>query len=73
MPDVKKDWRKPDGTPVSCTEKIKVLNENYAEIKESIQEALDDAVLMGCSIEKFKEIYREMLEKIEASYPEQNS
>ena len=41
-------WRTPEGEPVSCVEKIKVLNENLAELKGLAQEALEDAVLMGC-------------------------
>ena len=46
-----KYWKKPDGSLVSCTEKVKVLNENYEEIKNLLQDAFDDAVLMGCSEE----------------------
>jgi hypothetical protein len=41
-------WRTPEGEPVSCVEKIKVLNENLAELRTLAQEALEDAVLMGC-------------------------
>jgi hypothetical protein len=41
-------WRTQQGEPVSCVEKIKVLNENLAELRELAQEALEDAVLMGC-------------------------
>ena len=41
-------WRTPEGDPVSCAEKIKVLNENLAELRDLAQEALEDAVLMGC-------------------------
>jgi hypothetical protein len=41
-------WRTPQGEPVSCVEKIKVLNENLAELRDLAQEALEDAVLMGC-------------------------
>jgi hypothetical protein len=41
-------WRTPEGEPVSCVEKIKVLNENLGELRELAQEALEDAVLMGC-------------------------
>lgn len=51
MPDSKPRefpvWRTPEGEPVSCIEKIKVLNENLGEIAELAQEALEDAVLMG--------------------------
>ena len=41
-------WRAPNGEPVTCIEKIKVLNENLAELRDLAQEALEDAVLMGC-------------------------
>lgn len=41
-------WRTPEGEPVSCVEKIKVLNENLAELRDLAQDALEDAVLMGC-------------------------
>ena len=41
-------WRTPEGEPVSCVEKIKVLNENLAELRGLAQDALEDAVLMGC-------------------------
>ena len=41
-------WVKPDGSPVSCTEKVKVLNENYEELREALKDALEDALLLGC-------------------------
>ena len=49
-------WRTPEGEPVSCVEKIKVLNENLAELRELAQEALEDAVLMGCDEEQVREV-----------------
>ena len=33
-------WASQDGTAVSCEEKLKVLNENLAEIRQSCQDAL---------------------------------
>ena len=42
------EWIDPDGVPVACIEKIKMLNENIVEIREMCREALEDAVLMGC-------------------------
>jgi hypothetical protein len=41
-------WHTPEGEAVSCVEKIKVLNENLAELRALAQDALEDAVLMGC-------------------------
>ena len=49
-------WRTPEGEPVSCVEKIKVLNENLAELRELAQEALEDAVLIGCDERQLREV-----------------
>ena len=66
----KPTWRKPSGAPVSCTEKIKVLNENYDELRTLAQEALDDALLMGCSEQQIRAILRQMIDDLRASYNE---
>lgn len=44
LPEV---WLGPDGERVACVEKLKVLEENLAEIAELAQDALEDAILMG--------------------------
>jgi hypothetical protein len=49
-------WRTPQGEPVSCVEKIKVLNENLAELRTLAQEALEDAVLMGCDEQQVRDV-----------------
>ena len=49
-------WRTPEGEPVSCVEKIKVLNENLEELRGLAQDALEDAVLMGCDEEQVREV-----------------
>jgi hypothetical protein len=54
-------WRTPEGEPVSCVEKIKVLNENLAELRELAQEALEDAVLMGCDEVQVREVLAEIV------------
>ena len=63
-------WRKPSGAPVSCVEKIKVLNENYAELRNLAQETLDDALLLGCSESQARDVLRGMLDDLTASYEE---
>ena len=40
-------WPGADGTPVSCREKLRTLNENHAEAAQVLQDAFEDAVLMG--------------------------
>ena len=63
-------WRKPSGAPVSCVEKIKVLNENFAELRNLAQETLDDALLLGCSEAQARKAIREMLDGLATSYEE---
>ncbi len=40
-------WPGADGAPVSCREKLKTLAENHAELAQVMQDAFEDAVLMG--------------------------
>jgi uncharacterized protein (UPF0335 family) len=54
-------WRTPEGEPVSCVEKIKVLNENLAELRDLAQEALEDAVLMGCDEKQVREVLTDIV------------
>jgi hypothetical protein len=64
-------WRRPDGKLVSCVEKIKVLNENLAEIRQLAQDALEDGLLMGCSEEQLRQVLRELVESLENPYRKQ--
>ncbi len=40
-------WRQVDGTPIDCREKLRVLEENHAELAQVMRDAFEDAVLMG--------------------------
>ncbi len=62
------EWRGRDGTPVSCTEKIKVLNENILEIREMCQEALEDAVLMGCDEQQVRSVLAALVAELDAPF-----
>ena len=55
-------WRQPDGKPVSCLEKIKVLNQNIQEIETLCADALEDGVLMGCDADQIKQALHELIE-----------
>ena len=50
-------WLGPEGAPVTCEEKIKILNENLAEIRALCAEALHDAALMGCSEQFARDVF----------------
>ena len=40
-------WKKPGGAPVACTEKIKVLNENYGELRQLMLDARSEERRVG--------------------------
>ena len=42
-----KVWKDINNDVISCSEKIKLLNENIIEIKRMSDDAIEDAVLMG--------------------------
>jgi hypothetical protein len=52
-------WPQPDGTPVSCREKLKVLEENWAELDATLRETFEDAVLMGVDPEALRRMLAE--------------
>jgi len=66
----KKDtvWRQPDGKPVSCVEKIKVLNQNLAEIRQLAQDALEDAILMGCDEHQIRKVLEDLVSELTNPY-----
>ena len=61
-------WKTPEGAPVSCTEKIKVLNENLGEIEGMVRDAFEDAVLMGCDERQVREVLRRLVDSLENPY-----
>ena len=61
-------WRSPQGEIVSCVEKIKVLRENVEEIRQLCQDALEDAILMGCDDAQFRRVLTELVQKLENPY-----
>ena len=63
-------WRSPSGEVVSCVEKLKVLRENLEEIQQICQDALEDAVLMGCDESQFKQILTNLVQQLEDPYRE---
>ncbi len=54
-------WPQPDGAPVSCREKLKMLAENHAELGQAMQDAFEDAILMGVDEAAMRRILTEMV------------
>lgn len=57
-------WPQPDGAPVSCRDKLKVLEENHAELAQMMQDAFDDAVLMDVDEAAMRRILSDMVQAL---------
>jgi len=62
-------WRGPKGEVIACIEKNKVLRENLEEIRLTCQDALEDAVLMGCDEQQFRTVLSELIDSLVNPYP----
>jgi len=56
------------GEVIACVEKNKVLRENLEEIRQICQDALEDAVLMGCDDDQFRAILTELVNSLKNPY-----
>ena len=54
-------WPMADGSPVSCREKLRTLEENHAEAVQVLQDAFEDAVLMGVDEAVMRQILLDMV------------
>lgn len=57
-------WYRDDRTTVSCTEKIKVMSENFDEIQQITQDAFEDGLLMEVSDEQMREALHKMVDSL---------
>ncbi|MFA6921168.1 MAG: hypothetical protein WC216_04945 [Gallionella sp.] len=61
-------WRSPEGEVIACVEKNKVMSENLEEIRQVCQDALDDAVLMGCDERQVRAVLSELVASLGNTY-----
>ena len=59
--DIEVRWVQADGSPVACREKLKVLEENRAELVQMMQDAFEDAVLMGVDEASMRGVLADMV------------
>ena len=54
-------WPGLDGNAVGCREKLKMLTENYLELSQVLQDAFEDAVLMGVNEDAMRQILADVV------------
>ena len=66
-------WVRDDKTVVSCTEKVKVMTENFDELKQIAQDALGDGLLMEVSEAQMREALHSLVDGLVNPYPNNDS
>ena len=61
-------WKRPDGSVIACTEKIKVLRENLEELQQMAQDAFEDALLMECQEAQIRAVFQEVISSLKNPY-----
>lgn len=61
-------WVRDDQTVVSCTEKVKVMTENFDEIKQIAQDALEDGLLMEVSEQQMRDALHALVDSLVNPY-----
>ena len=61
-------WCDPDGQPVACVEKIKVMHAKLEELRQMAEDALEDAILMGCDEHQVRAFMVGMMQALENPY-----
>ena len=60
-------WIDKNNKIISCEETNKVLNENFIEVTSVLQNAFDDAILIGCNEDDFKKKFIKLMNSLEFS------
>ena len=66
-------WVRDDKSIVACIEKIKVMTENFEEIAQLMQDALEDGLLMEVSEMQMREALLALVNELKNPYPKQKS
>ena len=61
-------WLRDDGSVVSCTEKVKVMNENLDELQQMAQDLFEDALLMEVGEEQIRAVLHKLIDQLDNPY-----
>lgn len=66
-------WLRDDGSVVSCVEKVKVMRENFEEIRQIAQDALEDGLLLEVSEAQMREALHILVDNLVNPYSKQKA
>ena len=62
-----KFWLSKNKDRISCKEKVKILNSNFHDFKNLLEETYDEALLMGVDPKQIKTVLNGLLKNIDSS------
>ena len=62
-------WVRDDDSVVACTEKIRVMKDNFDEITQTPQDAFEDGLLMEVSETQMREALHQLVNELINPYP----
>ena len=66
-------WVRDNNSIVACTEKIKVMQENFEEIQQLAQDAFEDGLLMEVNETQMREALHHLVNTLVNPYPKQKN
>lgn len=57
-------WSQSNQQPVLCKEKIKILNENYLELVQVMQDSFEDAMIMGVDEQAMRDLLKQIVDQL---------
>ena len=66
-------WLRDDNSVVACTEKIKVMQENFEEIQQLVQDAFEDGLLMEVNEAQMRDALHDLVNTLVNPYPKQKN
>ncbi|MCC2625323.1 MAG: hypothetical protein K0R14_1196 [Burkholderiales bacterium] len=61
-------WRNVAGDKVSCTEKIKVMQQNIEELQQIAQDLFEDGILMDIDPKQLKQYLQSLIQNLRNPY-----
>lgn len=61
-------WKTVEGKKVSCTEKIKVMQQNIDELQQMAQDLFEDGILMDIDPRQLKQYLQELMQNLYNPY-----
>jgi hypothetical protein len=61
-------WVRDDNSIVACTEKIKVMRENFEELRQLAQDAFEDGLLMEVSETQMRAVLHQFVDTLINAY-----